>query len=248
MQTLIGGQYNGCPINQLPTGYMVWSVENEKFKKHWSAFNIELKQRIELNAEPKINKRDLDKQNWFNDIEVKSQKQYTSMMTTGAWNWLPIKTKDLVAQNRLIEVMLKLNIMFPSAENNSDLFVEPKVDSQKLLDILKKDVPNDIELGQGETEDDITMEEANDILFQRLKTDKTTNAQVDEILAKLRTRNADQQLAQAYQAILNQLSHITSVIVEQEQQFTLWELRDVEWHLDTVKSRLYWLLRQREDY
>lgn len=252
MSTLIGGQYNACPINLLPTGYMVWSVENNKFKRQWQEFNTELKQRTALNAEPKVSIQELKDEFWFNEMDSTSQKRYISMMTTGKWDWNPKTVKKIQAQNELVEVMLKLNKMFPSTDEDdsgfNELFDEPKDSKQQLIDILKRDVPADIELGAGETEDDITMEEANDILYQRLKADKSTNAQVDAILHKLRTRNAGQQSAQTYQSILNQLSHITSIVTEQEDQFTLWELRDIEWHLDTIKNRLYWLLRQREDF
>jgi len=252
MSTLIGGQYNACPINLLPTGYMVWCIENGKFKRQWELFNNELKQRTELNKEPKVTRDLVVDEFWFNEMDATSQKRYISMMTTGAWNWSPKKPKDITAQNKLVEVMVTLNTLFPSTDEDdsgfSELFIEPKNNKQALIDILKKDVPQDIELGAGETEDDITMEEANDILFQRLKANKSTNAQVEDILHKLRTRNASDQQAQTYQSILNQLSHITSIVTEQEDQFTLWELRDIEWHLDTVKNRLYWLLRQREDF
>jgi hypothetical protein len=106
----------------------------------------------------------------------------------------------------------------------------------------------------GETEDDITMEEAREIMDEQdlakmlqKHSEPKPKVTVDDILHKLRTRNSDNQLELAYQNVINQLEHITTIVSEQEHQFTLYELRDMEWYMDTIKNRLYWILRQRED-
>jgi len=237
MEKLIGGQYSGCPFTHLPTGYMVWSVENGYFKKQWREIYIELQKRngfhaLGLAPEPSA-ENGFHTSTWYQYWDDPVQKLYISMITDGAWHWDKQQKKHKDAMRRLSKVLVNLQQLYPNENVN----------------VSHEDfIVSDTDLGPGETEDDISMQEANDILFEHLKKEKgKTNQQVDDILNKLRTRNNSNQLELAYQNVINQLEDITRLISEQENQFTLYELRDIEWYMDTVKNRLYWILRQRED-
>jgi hypothetical protein len=245
METLVGGAYAGCPYTQLPTGYMVWAVENNYFKNQWLAFYKELQSRwdfyeMDLNPEPKWN-NDKKLSDWYQSWDDVVQKRYKSMITHGAWHWNSDKPKHQDAMTRLEACLVKLTVIYHDNK--------PKTTFDDFF-------ANDDELGPGETEDDITMEEAQDIinnnpsemLHAKLVAERSKpNATVDDILNRIRTRNQTDPREIAYQNILNQLENVTTMVSEQQLNFNLWEMRDIEWHLDTVKNRLYWLLRQRED-
>jgi hypothetical protein len=227
MQTLIGGQYNACPINLLPTGYMVWSVENEKFKRQWDLFNIELKQRIKLNQEPKVSLQELKDEFWFIEMDTTSQNRYLSMMTTSKWNWTAKKQKDLTARNRLVEVLAKLDELFPSIDEDDSEYAElfeqaddiaDELENRNILaDILKKPAP-------------------------------VTGLTADQLLEKLRRQHQQTQQQQCYQTITEQIEQITDQILGDDLGYDVWELRDIAWHLEIVQNRLKWIAEQQDNF
>jgi hypothetical protein len=263
METLIGGAYSGCPFKSLPTGYMLWAVENDKFKKQWPEIHRELTRRLGfynmgLNAEPKWDDG-CEHESWYQNWELKVQLQYVSMITTDS-----MKKKYKNIMSHLAVVLKKLDLLFPEQTQTSTF----------------EDLFNDDELGPGETVDDITFEQANeflnkkldieleqpfdlpdsaDILYARLVAGRKQQPKLEDVLHKpkqvtvddllhiIRSRNINNGHDLAYQSLLNELETVTKMVGEQEQHFDLWELRDIAWHIQVVRSRLYWILRQRED-
>lgn len=260
METLKSGAYIGCPFKSLPTGYMVWAVENDKFTRQWPEIHNELTRRMgfhkmRMTPEPKWDEG-CENQSWYQNWEVNIQLRYTSMITDGAWHWDSLRPKHKDAMDRLSVVLNKLDKLFPEQMQQTsfeDLFNEQP------------------ELGPGETVDDITMEEANEFLNKKLDIEleqpfdfpdsadvlharlvagrerQPKNVTVDDLLHIIRSRNTNNGHELAYQSLLNELETVTKMIAEQEKHFDLWELRDIAWHIQVVRSRMYWILRQRED-
>lgn len=86
MTTVTSGQYQGCPINRLPTGYIVFAVNNNVLKPHHREFFDELTKRLFSKQEPAVDETVLDEP-WFDDWDDKVKHQYVSMITDGAWQW-----------------------------------------------------------------------------------------------------------------------------------------------------------------
>lgn len=252
METLIGGAYTGCPFKSLPTGYMLWAVENDKFKKQWPQIHSELTRRLGfykmgLNAEPKWDDG-CEHESWYQNWELKVQLQYVSMITTDS-----MKKKYKNIMSHLAVVLEKLDLLFPEQKQSSTF-----------EDLFNEDA--------GESEDDITFEQANELLNKKLDIEleqpfdlpdsadvlharlqagrlrQPKNVTVDDLLNMIRSRNTSNGHEIAYQSLLNELETVTKMISEQEKHFDLWELRDIAWHLEVVRSRMYWILRQREDH
>jgi hypothetical protein len=251
MTTLIGGAYTGCPFKSLPTGYMVWAIEKEVFKKQWREIHNELTYRLGLfkmgqQPEPKWNSG-YEHESWYQAWEVPAQLRYVSMLTTdkGYW-WDSTVPKHGHAQDRLNTVLAMLNNLYPDQKQVStfdDLFND---DELFYIDDVN-------ELGPGETEDDMTMEEVIEMLEGKkpdlkeiLKPQPKVTA--DDIIHLIRSRNSANQHELAYQSVLNELESVTKLIAEQQNHFDMWEMRDISWHLEMVHNRMYWLLRQREDH
>lgn len=258
MTAVRSGQFAGTPIVSLPTGYMVWCVENDKLKKQWEEFQTELVFRHTANAnnepaEP-VWHESIRSEQWFIDLDDDSQKRYKSMITSGAWNWNPKQKKHVDAMVRLNQVLATLVEIYPQAEVDdsgfNEMFDTPssnevrlatpeeiragwdkdplnaKLRKQKLVDILKK------------AEDDYPVPTREDVV------PKLT---ANDIIDRIRSKNSRTQQVMVFNSLLNQLTSVADLISEQEQHFDIWEMRDLEWHLNSVKNRIYWLLQQRED-
>lgn len=248
METLIGGAYTGCPFKSLPTGYMVWAIEKEVFKKQWREIHRELTKRLGLfkmgnQPEPKWD-AGFENESWYQNWEMPVQVRYVSMLTTDSRYWWDVSVpKHGHAQDRLNTVLTTLNNLYPEQKQVNtfdDIFNDDEL------------FYTDDELGAGETEDDMTMEEVIEMmegkktpLEELLKKPKLVTA--DDIIHMIRSRNSANAHEMAYQSVLNELETVTKLIAEQQQQFDLWEMRDIAWHLEMVRNRMYWLLRQRED-
>jgi hypothetical protein len=254
MTTLRSGQFAGTPIVSLPTGYMVWCVENDKLKKQWQEFQTELVFRQNANAkneqaEPAWHES-IRSEQWFIDLDDDSQKRYKSMITSGAWNWSPKQKKHVDAMARLGQVLTTLASMYPTADNDdsgyNEIFDAPrlattdeineawnkereaKAKKAKLVELLKK------------ADDDYPVPTREDVMPKKHYT-------ADDIIDRIRSKNSRTQQAMVYGSLLNQLTSVADLISEQEQHFDIWEMRDLEWHLNSVKNRIHWLLQQRED-
>ena len=255
MTTLRSGQFAGCPIVSLPTGYMVWCVENDKLKKQWQEFQTELMFRQNANAnneqaEP-VWHESIRSEQWFIDFDDASQSRYKSMIGSGAWNWSAKQKKHVDAMIRLNRVMITLVEIYPLADNDDSMFTplddildaprlattdeinegwskerEAKAKKDKLVELLKK------------AEEDYPVPTREDVVPKRTAND---------IIDMIRTKNSRTQQALIYGSLLNQLTSVADLISEQEQHFDIFEMRDLEWHLNSVKSRIHWLLQQRED-
>jgi len=245
MTTLRSGQFAGTPIVSLPTGYMVWCVENDKLTKQWQEFQTELVFRQNANAnneqaEP-VWHESVRNEQWFIDFDEASQIRYKSMIGSGAWNWSAKQKKHVDAMIRLNRVMITLVELYPLADNDDSMFtplddildapveddvLTAKLKKAKLVNLLKK------------AEEDYPIPTREDVVPK-----KTAN----DIIDMIRTKNSRTQQALIYGSLLNQLTSVADLISEQEQHFDIFEMRDLEWHLNSVKSRIHWLLQQRED-
>ena len=263
MTAVKSGQYSGVPIVNLPTGYMVWCVENDKLKKHWQDFQTELMIRADKvsaneQAEPQWHES-INNETWFENLDLESQTRYKSMISTGAWHWNPKKPKHVDAMVRYNQVMIKLNDLYPVADADDSAFnkmfdapssnevrlatpeeikegwdkdpLAAKLRKQRLVDLLKK------------ADDDYSIEDILPPTNASPQAKKTAN----DIIDMIRTKNSRTQQAMVYGSLLNQLTSVADLISEQEQHFDIYEMRDLEWHLNSVKNRIHWLLQQRED-
>lgn len=163
------------------------------------------------------------------------------MISTGAWNWNPKKPKHVEAMVSYNKAMIKLNDLYPQADNDdsgfNELFDAPakddvlsaKLKKQKLVDLLKKtdDIKTDYPVPT--------------------KEDVMPKLSANDIIDRIRSKNSRTQQIMVFNSLLNQLTSVADLISEQEQHFDIWEMRDLEWHLNSVKNRIYWLLQQRED-
>jgi len=246
MTTLRSGQFAGTPIVSLPTGYMVWCVENDKLTKQWQEFQTELVFRQNANAnneqaEP-VWHESVRNEQWFIDFDEASQIRYKSMIGSGAWNWSAKQKKHVDAMIRLNRVMITLVELYPLADNDDSMFtplddildapveddvLTAKLKKAKLVNLLKK------------AEEDYPIPTREDVMLPK----RTAN----DIIDMIRTKNSRTQQALIYGSLLNQLTSVADLISEQEQHFDIFEMRDLEWHLNSVKSRIHWLLQQRED-
>ncbi len=262
MTAVKSGQYNGVPIVNLPTGYMVWCVENDKLKKHWQDFQTELMIRADKvsaneQAEPQWHES-ITEEAWYEDLDPSSQSRYKSMIGSGAWHWNPKKPKHVDAMVRYNQVMIKLNELYPVAENDDSAFNEmfeapsephlltlKEITEQQLM-ALKKD-PLDAKLKKQTLANILKRAEGDDTIPEYTKEDVMPKKTANDIIDMIRTKNSRTQQALVYGSLLNQLTSVADLISEQEQHFDIWEMRDLEWHLNSVKSRIHWLLQQRED-
>lgn len=272
MTAVKSGQYSGVPIVNLPTGYMVWCVENDKLKKHWQDFQTELvfrADRVSANeqAEPQWHES-ITTESWYENLDLDSQTRYKSMISTGAWHWNPKKPKHVDAMVRYNQVMIKLNELYPQADNDDSAFnkmfdagtnevrlatpeeikaawdkdpLNAKLKKQKLADILKKQEDDVVRLPRIE---DNNGKVAQEIINNMNTTPKLT---ANDIIDRIRSKNSRTQQVMVFNSLLNQLTSVADLISEQEQHFDIYEMRDLEWHLNSVKNRIYWLLQQRED-
>lgn len=255
MTAVRSGQFAGCPIVCLPTGYMVWCVENDKLKKQWQEFQAELKHREkllntgDLQIEPEWHETIRNEQ-WFIDLDDSSQVRYKSMITAGAWNWQPKQKKHKDAMTRLGQVLNLLEQMYPTTDSDDsgydELFDAPSE--------VRLATPEEIKAGW----DKERSKQQKDKLVALLKKqdedypvptreDVMPKLTADDIIDRIRSKNSRTQQAMVYGSLLNQLTSVADLISEQEQHFDIWEMRDLEWHLNSVKNRIQWLLQQRED-
>jgi hypothetical protein len=249
METLIGGAYAGCPFKSLPTGYMVWAIEKQVFKKQWREIHNELTGRLGLfkmgeQPEPKWN-AGYEHELWYQSWDVNVQTRYVSMITTDSRYWWDTTVpKHGHAMDRLNTVLTALNKLYPE-QKQVNTFDDIFNDEELFY------IDDENELGPGETEDDMTLEEVRDMLEGKtpleeiLKKKKPVTA--DDIIHMIRSRNSANAHEMAYQSVLNELETVTKLIAEQQTHFDMWEMRDIAWHLEMVRNRMYWLLRQRED-
>jgi hypothetical protein len=86
MTALTSGSYQGCPIKYLPTGYIVWLINQGHMKSRWWDFYQELEERIRRKSEPEL-PVDIIESTWFTGWEPEIQQRYASMMTDGIFDW-----------------------------------------------------------------------------------------------------------------------------------------------------------------
>ena len=105
------GCYRGCPIEYLPTGYIVWSINNEKMKPLWYDFYRILGARTDALAEPEL-PHDLFEQTWWEELDEVHRRRFASMMTDGRWAWTADTRKGRQQLEQLQAVFNKLGALY----------------------------------------------------------------------------------------------------------------------------------------